>query len=46
DFPNASEEELIKSIKEKILALPDGVIVYPGHGPSSTIGEEKRKGAF
>lgn len=46
DFPYASEEELIKSIKEKILGLDDGVIVYPGHGPSSSIDKERRENPF
>ena len=46
DFPGADEALLIKSIKEKLLKLDDDTIVYPGHGPSSTIGEEKRNNAF
>ena len=46
DFPGASEDVLVKSIKEKILALPDGVIIYPGHGPSSNIGKERRENPF
>jgi len=46
DFPYGSEEKLIGSIKEKLLALDDKTIVYPGHGPSSTIGKEKRTNGF
>jgi hydroxyacylglutathione hydrolase len=41
DFPMASHEQLIEAIQEKLLSLPDETIVYPGHGPQSTIGEEK-----
>ncbi|MEO9210693.1 MAG: MBL fold metallo-hydrolase [Ginsengibacter sp.] len=40
DLPGGSHEGLIKNIKEKLLILPKNVIVYPGHGPSTTIGEE------
>jgi hydroxyacylglutathione hydrolase len=41
DFPLSSHEQLIEAIQEKLLTLPDETIVYPGHGPQSTIGEEK-----
>ena len=41
DFPGGSHETLIKSIRDKLLNLPDDIIVYPGHGPSSTIGRER-----
>lgn len=41
DFPGGSHSELIKSIKEKLLTLPPYTEVYPGHGPSSTIENEK-----
>ncbi|MEA3328752.1 MAG: MBL fold metallo-hydrolase [Candidatus Omnitrophota bacterium] len=40
DFPGASEKDLIASIKEKIFALSDKTVVYPGHGPYSTVGSE------
>jgi hydroxyacylglutathione hydrolase len=43
DFPNASHEQLIESIEEKLLVLPDDTIVYPGHGPQTTIGAEKEE---
>lgn len=42
DFPGSSHSRLIKGIRENILALDDDVIVYPGHGPTSTVGEERR----
>jgi glyoxylase-like metal-dependent hydrolase (beta-lactamase superfamily II) len=41
DFPRASHEQLIEAIQEKLLNLPDKTEVYPGHGPKSTIGNEK-----
>ncbi|MCK4916781.1 MAG: MBL fold metallo-hydrolase [Candidatus Omnitrophica bacterium] len=40
DFTYGSEITLINSIKEKLLVLPSDTIVYPGHGPFSTIGRE------
>lgn len=46
DFPQANEALLIKSIKEKLLTLADDTVIYPGHGPSSTIGEERRSNPF
>ena len=41
DFPGGSEVELIGNIKKKLLALPDDMKVYAGHGPSSEIGWER-----
>lgn len=46
DFPGANAELLIKSIKEKLFSLSHETVVYPGHGPSSTIGEEKKSNPF
>ncbi|MBU4377217.1 MAG: MBL fold metallo-hydrolase [Candidatus Omnitrophica bacterium] len=46
DFPYGSEKKLIDSIREKLLVLDDNTIVYPGHGPSSTIGAEKLHNGF
>jgi len=46
DFEGGDEELLMRSIKEKILAMPDDTVIYPGHGPSSTIGEEKRNNPY
>ncbi len=40
-FAGGSEEAILKSIREKLLVLPDETKVYPGHGPSTTIGEER-----
>ncbi len=46
DFPGCSLEELLKSIRGKLYTLPDGTKVYSGHGPMTTIGEEKRMNPF
>lgn len=43
DFPGASYKEIMNSLKHKLAVLPDHLKVYPGHGPTSTIGEEKEK---
>lgn len=42
DLPGGSHEQLIASIKAKLMPLPDETVVWPGHGPSSTIGRERR----
>lgn len=42
DFEFGSMEDLISAVKEKILILPDNTKVYPGHGPSTTVGAEKK----
>jgi Zn-dependent hydrolases, including glyoxylases len=41
DFPGGSFAQLIRSIKEKLLVLPDDTTVYPGHGPETNIGSER-----
>lgn len=46
DFPGMSHERLIESIREKLMVLPDDTIVYPGHGPPTTIGDERRGNPF
>lgn len=46
DLPGGSSEALIKSIKEKLMTLPDSVKVFPGHGPETTIEHERRFNRF
>lgn len=46
DFPYGSDKQLLDSIKNKLLTLDDKTVVHPGHGPSSTIGREKRENSF
>ena len=46
DFPGSSFEKIISSIKDKLLIYPDDTILYPGHGPSSTIKREKASNPF
>lgn len=43
DFSYGSNKHLIDSIKHKLFTLDEKTVVYPGHGPSSTIGREKRE---
>jgi hydroxyacylglutathione hydrolase len=46
DFPGGSMPQLVRSIREKLFVLPDATIVYPGHGPQTTIGHEKKFNPF
>lgn len=46
DLPGGNYRELISSIESRLLSLPDETVVLPGHGPSSTIGEEKEGNPF
>ncbi len=46
DFPGSSEQELIRSVRSKIFTLPEGTVVYPGHGPETTVGQEKLNNPF
>lgn len=46
DLPGSSYKDIMRSLKSKLITLPDPVKVYPGHGPTSTIGEEKRRNPF
>ena len=42
DLPGGSWQQLMSSIQRVLFALPDETVVYSGHGPATTIGEEKR----
>lgn len=46
DLSRGNHAHLIKSITEKLLSLPDDTVVLPGHGPETTIGEEKRTNPY
>ncbi len=46
DFPDGSFEQLAAGIREKLFTLPDETTVFSGHGPPTTIGEEKRTNPF
>jgi glyoxylase-like metal-dependent hydrolase (beta-lactamase superfamily II) len=46
DLPGGDHQTLIKSIRDKLLVLPDATEAHPGHGPSTTIGREKRYNPF
>ena len=46
DLPGGDPHQLMKSIKEKILHLPDDTEIYPGHGPETILKEEKKNNPF
>jgi glyoxylase-like metal-dependent hydrolase (beta-lactamase superfamily II) len=46
DLPGGSFEQLAASIRGQIYTLPDATVVYPGHGPSTTVAVEKRDNPF
>ena len=46
DLPGGDTAAIDRSIRQKLFTLPEDVRVYPGHGPESTIGEEKRSNPF
>lgn len=46
DFPDGNQSELISSIKEKLLTLPDSTEIFPGHGDKSNIEFEKKHNSF
>jgi glyoxylase-like metal-dependent hydrolase (beta-lactamase superfamily II) len=46
DFPGGSYDRLKSGIHAKLWPLPDNTVVYPGHGPATTIGHEKRTNPF
>lgn len=46
DLPGGSYDQLLKSVRTKIFPLHDETLVYPGHGPETTVGKEKRMNPF
>jgi glyoxylase-like metal-dependent hydrolase (beta-lactamase superfamily II) len=46
DLPGGSFEKIIESLHDKLLALPDDTVVTPGHGPQTTIGDERENNPF
>lgn len=46
DLPGGDYERLMRSIREELLPLGDEAVIHPGHGPSTTIGEEKKHNPF
>jgi hydroxyacylglutathione hydrolase len=46
DLPGGSFEKIMRSLHERVLALPDETVVVPGHGPVTTIGEERQRNPF
>jgi len=46
DLPGGSYDKILKSLHDRVLALPDETIVVPGHGPLTTIGDERESNPF
>ena len=46
DFPDGDFDQLADGIRKKLYTLPDSTILLPGHGPTTTVGEEKRSNPF
>jgi len=46
DLPGGDFDLLLRSIREKIAPLPDGTLILPGHGPKTTVGQERRGNPF
>lgn len=46
DIPGGDHEKLVENIRNNLLSLPDDTTVYPGHGPPTTIGAERRDNPF
>jgi glyoxylase-like metal-dependent hydrolase (beta-lactamase superfamily II) len=46
DLPGGDSREILRSIHEKLLPLPEDTVVFPGHGDTTTIGYEKRFNGF
>ena len=46
DLPGGDFEKILQSLHQRVMALPEDVIVIPGHGPATTIGDEKETNPF
>ena len=46
DFPQGNHQQLLDSIRDQVLSLHDDVQIIPGHGPTTTVGEERRNNPF
>lgn len=46
DFPGGDYDGLLRSVREKIFTLGDDAVIYPGHGPETTVGRERRTNPF
>ncbi|MBM4081156.1 MAG: MBL fold metallo-hydrolase [Planctomycetes bacterium] len=46
DFPGGDEESLLSNLRSKVLSFDDNTAVYPGHGPPTTVGEERRSNPY
>lgn len=46
DLPGGSMTQLLTGIRQKLLTLPDNTVVYPGHGPATTIGAERNSNLY
>jgi len=46
DFPGGNYEQIINSIKNKLFVYDDDYVIFPGHGPKSTIGNERKNNRF
>jgi hydroxyacylglutathione hydrolase len=46
DLPGGSFDKIMRSLHERVLALPDDTVVVPGHGPLTTIGDERQSNPF
>jgi glyoxylase-like metal-dependent hydrolase (beta-lactamase superfamily II) len=46
DLPGGNGQQILRSLRERLLALPDSTRVLPGHGPETTIGEERQSNPF
>ena len=46
DFPDGNHEDLISGIRNKLMTLPDSTVIYPGHGPSTSIGYERNNNPY